>query len=151
LDRRVVVRISPGERDWRFTSHGFTGTVRHPLSRLLASADLRADDPAFMSRHVLRSLAIAGAAIDGWPPAVDVEIDSRAGFEGGAKLGIGTSAAVCVATTAAFCAYLGIETDVLAMALAGHIRAQGGSGSGLDVASSHQGGFIRFSRIAPRP
>src|SRR5262249_49947263 len=51
----------------------------------------------------------------------------------------------------AFCAYLGIETDVLAMALAGHIRAQGGSGSGLDVASSHQGGFIRFSRIAPRP
>ena len=150
LDRRVVVRLAPGERDWRFTSHGFTGSARHALSELLAPRDLPLDDPAYMGQHVLRTIAATGARID-WPSSVDIELDSRAGFERGAKLGIGTSAAVCVALTAACCKHLAVDADVLTLALAAHARAQAGRGSGLDVASAHRGGLIRYARGAERP
>ena len=150
LDRRVIVHMAPGERDWRFTSHGYTGRARHTLSALLGPVDLPFDDPAFMVQQVLRSIAARGERLD-WPDAVDVEIDSRAGFEAGAKLGVGTSAAVCVALSAAACAYLGSEANDLAVAFAAHARAQGGRGSGLDVASAHRGGLIRFARDVEQP
>jgi len=145
LDRRVVVRIARGERDWRFTSHGYTGSARHPLSDLLGAREISPDDPAYMIQQVLRAMVASGAHCDR-ETAVDVEIDSRAGFEAGAKLGIGTSAAVCVASTAACCAYLGVDADVLALALAAHTAAQAGRGSGLDVAAAHRGGLIRYAR-----
>jgi len=150
LDRRVVVRLAPGERDWRFTSHGYTGHARHASSNLLGPVDLPFDDPAFMGQQVLRAIAACGVQRD-WPDAVDVDIDSRQGFAAGAKLGIGTSAALCVAFSAAACAYLGSEADPLAIAFAAHARAQGGRGSGLDVASAHRGGLIRFVRDAEQP
>jgi phosphomevalonate kinase len=150
LDRRVVVRFAPGERDWRFTSYGFTGSARHTLHELQGQRALALDDPAFMTQHVLHAITAADARCD-WPQAVDVELDSRAGFERGAKLGIGTSAAVCVALTAACCRYLGLEIDVLRVALDAHARAQGGRGSGLDVAAAHRGGLIRYARGTPLP
>lgn len=67
------------------------------------------------------------------------------------KSGLGGSAAVVVATTAALRAAAELPADaeadrraLLATALAAHRRAQGGAGSGADVAASVTGGAIVF-------
>jgi phosphomevalonate kinase len=59
------------------------------------------------------------------------------------KLGIGSSAAVCTATYHALADLLK-RTPSLAEAMNLHRDFQGGKGSGLDVAASWTGGFIRF-------
>ena len=75
-----------------------------------------------------------GAAADALPSSLVIDIDSRAGFDGGRKLGIGTSAAVCAALCAALLARCGSELATFPIALAAHRSAQGGRGSGIDVA-----------------
>jgi len=67
------------------------------------------------------------------------------------KTGLGGSAAAVVATAAALQAAVDVPTDtadgrtaLLATALAAHRRAQGGTGSGGDVAASVYGGAILF-------
>lgn len=84
-----------------------------------------------------------GAALDG------VRVDSSALYEGGVKLGLGSSAAV---TTAVVGLSLGKAertldpSAVFAIADAAHAQAQGTRGSGVDVACSVYGGAIRFVR-----
>jgi phosphomevalonate kinase len=82
--------------------------------------------------------------------------DASALREGERKLGLGSSAAIVVASLAAVQAHEGGATDdaalrdaVFARALVAHRQAQGG-GSGIDVASSAWGGFILAQR-APAP
>jgi mevalonate kinase len=73
---------------------------------------------------------------------------------GGAKIGLGSSAAVTVATAAAllFAAGRSIGRDELfATALAAHRVAQDGLGSGADVAASVYGGVIRFEPRGAAP
>ncbi len=65
----------------------------------------------------------------------------------GRKLGIGSSAALCVAAYGAVARLLGIPARFLT-ALDIHHRFQGGSGSGIDVAASWHGGTLRFQRCA---
>ncbi len=77
-------------------------------------------------------------AVCGSRPELTIELDSRAFAEDGRKLGIGSSAAL----TAALVAALG--GDVYPDALAAHRRLQGGSGSGVDVATSVHGGLIKY-------
>lgn len=74
-------------------------------------------------------------------------LDSRALFDGDKKLGIGSSAALCVALIGAWSQHLGQTLD-LADYQVTHFGFQG-SGSGADVAVCHQGGVIRFSRLQP--
>jgi phosphomevalonate kinase len=64
----------------------------------------------------------------------------------GLKLGFGSSAAVSVALTAALQSYRAVEGDTGKMAMEAHDRFQGGGGSGVDVATSIQGGVIRYRR-----
>ena len=78
-------------------------------------------------------------AVCGSRPELTIELDTRAFAEDGKKLGIGSSAAL----TAALVAPLG--GDVYVDALAAHRRLQGGSGSGVDVATSVHGGLIEYS------
>lgn len=79
-----------------------------------------------------------------------IEIDTRSFHNGSQKLGIGSSAAVAVALTAAFDAISKDEDegenvgDVGAHAHAAHRRLQGGQGSGADVATSYHGGVIEY-------
>jgi phosphomevalonate kinase len=77
-------------------------------------------------------------------------IDSSALFEGAAKLGLGSSAAVLCAWAGAFRAFArsrGLPapephvTELIEL----HRRFQGGKGSGLDVAAACTGGAITFS------
>jgi len=150
VDRRVVctLRDSAGG-GWRFTTHGFAPDARHTLAALAVGADLARRDPAYLCQHVLRHLQLVGIRVDGLPAHLDIDIDSRAGFDGDKKLGIGTSAAVCCALTGALLACIGARLDVLPIALAAHRAAQGGRGSGLDVATSCEGGLVRFEGAVP--
>jgi phosphomevalonate kinase len=83
--------------------------------------------------------------------------DAAALWDEGRKLGLGSSAAILVASLGAL--ELAIEPDssdeelarrVLPAALAAHRAAQGG-GSGVDVAASALGGVLRFARAAQAP
>lgn len=72
---------------------------------------------------------------------------------GRAKLGLGSSAAVAVAASALVLARARGGPDVpgdavFGLALAAHGRAQGGRGSGADVAASVHGGAIRYRKGA---
>ena len=60
------------------------------------------------------------------------------------KLGIGSSAALTVALTAAFDAIIDDDINVLGAATDAHRRFQLGSGSGVDIACSFTGGIIEY-------
>lgn len=86
-----------------------------------------------------------------------LEIQVLSALENGAgaerKLGLGGSAAVTAAVTAALFAAAGrdvaaVHAEIFAAALAAHRAAQGNSGSGADVAAAVHGGLLLFE---PRP
>jgi phosphomevalonate kinase len=127
----------------------------------LADAPLLRSDPAYLCQHVLRQLRTAGIALDALPQTLSIDIDSRAGFDAGNKLGLGTSAAICATLTGALLKQCGSPTrlrsphpsanDVFPLALAAHRAAQGGRGSGVDVAAVCHGGLIRYETTGPAP
>ncbi len=76
-------------------------------------------------------------------------LDSRAFFEAGRKLGIGSSAAALCAWAGAFRAWMRRDGSAAAVPgiaemIALHRRFQGGAGSGVDVAASLCGGLSEF-------
>jgi phosphomevalonate kinase len=84
-------------------------------------------------------------------PAGSVLVNTGAFEEGGVKLGLGSSAAAAVATAGAIFEHAGVsiashEELLYSVAEAGHRAAQGGVGSGADVAVAVDGGFIQFVR-----
>jgi len=87
----------------------------------------------------------------GSPPDGAPELDSRALASGAAKLGLGSSAAVAAAGVGAMLEAAGCDIEYtlgLAHTLAqrAHRAAQGGIGSGADVAAAVYGGTICFAR-----
>jgi phosphomevalonate kinase len=80
-----------------------------------------------------------------------VELDSRAFFTAaGAKRGLGSSAAVAVALTAALQTALGVAPTAAAC-LAVHAAFQQQRGSGIDVCTSFHGGVITKTAAAVEP
>ncbi|MFL5319683.1 MAG: mevalonate kinase, partial [Myxococcaceae bacterium] len=67
--------------------------------------------------------------------------------EGGRKLGMGSSARAVVLTAEACRFILEDRYDALKLSLAAHALAQGGKGSGGDVAASFAGGIVRYRRF----
>ncbi len=82
-----------------------------------------------------------------WPPLA-VVIDTRGLYDvaSGLKLGLGSSAAVSVALTAAMHEYRAGGSDIGDIAMNAHDRFQGGRGSGIDVATCWRGGVILYRR-----
>lgn len=79
------------------------------------------------------------------PGPLFVELDSREFYgEDHTKMGLGSSAAVCVALTACLQQRLAGQHDLNA-ALAVHRAFQKGQGSGIDVCTSYQGGVVAMS------
>jgi phosphomevalonate kinase len=81
-------------------------------------------------------------------------IDSQALFAGGAKLGLGSSAAVLTAWAGAFAAFargqgVHLPAPSVEALIDLHRQFQGGKGSGLDVAAAYTGGAITFSLARP--
>lgn len=83
-------------------------------------------------------------AIDG---CLNIDIDSREFVAAnGRKIGIGSSAAVAVALSAAIEQIAAGGRDIRDVAIAAHRDFQGGSGSGADIACSHAGGVIVYRK-----
>jgi phosphomevalonate kinase len=106
--------------------------------------------PGTASGAALVDLVAAAAPKLAWTAV----IDSRAFYSGGAKLGLGSSAAVLVAWAGAFAAFAhargtGVAPPHVAALIELHRQFQGGRGSGLDVAASFTGGAITFSLARP--
>lgn len=142
-----VLPAEDGERDrarpsgWRFSSRGFRAepysTTRAKLGAATAPP---ADSPAWTAWHVLQALAPVAL-----PDSADVVIDTTGFYASGAKLGLGSSAAVCVALYGAICELVGRAPDFVEVAGIHH-RLQGNKGSGVDIAAAWFGGLLRFER-----
>ena len=65
--------------------------------------------------------------------------------ESGAKIGIGSSAALMTAFAAALCRACDVEEDASSIAFAAHRAFQKGLGSGVDVACCRRGGLIEYT------
>jgi phosphomevalonate kinase len=97
--------------------------------------------------RAVEALGELGTAIPRGAPLVDTE----AFRDGETKLGLGSSAAAAVAAAGAVLSYAGVDVaarrDLLfTVADEGHRAAQGGVGSGGDIAASVHGGFVGFVR-----
>ena len=143
LDARNGVAQSTATDIWRFSSRGFKASAAE-FQRLPSQPPT--EPAATLAWHVLRQFRAAEL------PPVSVLMDTQAFFADGSKLGLGSSAALCVALEGAFAALAGGQAN-RARALAAHKQAQGGLGSGIDVAASFFGGCLRFQQgeAAPCP
>jgi phosphomevalonate kinase len=151
VDRRVECTLVPTSRDvWHVTSRGFEAESTHSLARLSSPAPLAPTDPAHLLQCALLELIAHGLDPARLPRGADVTIDSSACYANGVKLGLGSSAAVVTALCAALTRITEGSDPSVTLALAAHARAQGGRGSGLDVATSHRGGLVRFRRDEKR-
>jgi len=149
VDRRVScelgARTEPG---WQFRSTGFEATSTHTLPALLDGEDLKPEDPARICQAILRTLHRHDLSVSRLPMGLEVTVDSNAFYHADTKLGLGSSAAACVALTRAFLELAQSPADTLLIALAAHHALQGGRGSGLDVATACLGGLVEFRRTA---
>ena len=139
VDRRVTCTLKPRTvGGWRFSSVGYEAV------QTLARSEVYRAKPDSLPGIVRRLLDESAA-----PEHLEVRTDSTACYLDGAKLGLGSSAAV-VAALAAALAVVGGGAPGLAELYDIHAAFQGG-GSGLDVAAAVTGGVIRFQdrRVVP--
>ena len=112
----------------------------------VSSAGMGLEDAPISSVPVLESVVgYAPASLRGGAFVVHTRVP-----QGDRKPGVGSSAAICVAGMAAMKAQVGQRLS-LADAIAAHQRAQGGKGSGYDVATCMTGGVTHFSASNTRP
>jgi phosphomevalonate kinase len=159
VNRRVHVSIEPiAGTHWRYRSDLDGGAeVRVSFDGVVA----RLEPELSWAQAAVLTTQIALVALTGSHPhrlpACDVHIQSAAlhGSGGQHKLGLGSSAAVVVALTAAVQA--GAPTwlqrsgdadpaEAYATDLYVHDQLQGGRGSGIDVAAAFHGGVLEFRR-----
>lgn len=125
---------------------------RRAKARLL-SRETAADSPVLcaVKQEVLRYGIEARGERWRLPP---VSVDTSAFRRKGRKLGLGSSSAAAVASCGAWLQSQGIQIEqerelVARLSHAGHFHAQGGRGSGVDVAACTFGGVLRFCPGAP--
>jgi phosphomevalonate kinase len=120
---------------------------RHAVGQYVPGLDPASPVVAETVRRARSALGDIAQAL----PAGSVLVDTDAFEEGGVKLGLGSSAATAVATAGAVFEHAGVsiashEELLFSVAEAGHRAAQGGVGSGADVAVAGDGGFVQFFR-----
>ena len=134
---------------WHFTSQGFAATSHHTLAQLAQPERLANDDPARLCAYLVNAYRAHMAAVNlDLPSSVHLELNSAQMYHEGAKLGLGSSAALTVAMLGivqqlAQGAEIGNEL-AFEIAHSAHRASQGGVGSGLDIATSLNGGVVRF-------
>ncbi len=133
--------------------------VLEGAAAVVTAVDARAtaivgDVPTHVS-PVLQAVAdmVSGEIFTDHPP--DVDVNSDVFFASGMKLGLGSSAAVCAAACGMLFEHAGLpivgnRDRILELASRAHFAAQGGRGSGADVAASVLGGTILFSAQGAR-
>ncbi len=94
------------------------------------------------------ALAELASSLPAAMPDVHIVIDTGEFFApDGQKLGMGSSAAACVALVGALHRLFGLQQDLAGLCFDIHRRFQSGQGSGIDVATSIYGGLIQFQRM----
>jgi phosphomevalonate kinase len=116
--------------------------AREPESELVAIA----------VRHAAHALGPNRVAL----PGGSVLVDTSAFSLNGTKIGIGSSAATAVVSVGAVMEMAGVSVAdssdlVFDVALAAHRAAQGGLGSGADVAAAVYGGILQYTRAGAGP
>lgn len=139
VERRATVTLNRSPDSRQFSATGFLTPGAHLPGSGLTDAPV--------TRIV--NLCLAHWGLSEYPEGLSVHTDSSPFFRHGKKLGLGSSASVCVATYVALARLLGRDTSVTEV-LALHRQWQGG-GSGLDVAASWHGGTIRYQSGAVTP
>jgi len=144
VDRRVTVTVAPSDDDrWHLSTPGLD------LDALTLEAD--GSIPAGLDGRTHTQLRVFDAVrtVVRCTGALSITIDSTAFFAAGHKLGLGSSAAVATALTAALSIAAGrspSREEIRILATEAHRSAQRGTGSGGDVASSSYGGLIGYVR-----
>lgn len=133
------VDATPNTNTWRVETRGIASKPSdHPVAAFLSDPNLK---PAVI-HHVLQALP-PDIVLDALPIGATVMLDTNSFQLRGQKIGIGSSAAICVATYAACADLLGTE-PIFELALSIHNNLQGKSGSGIDVAAAWHGGSLRY-------
>ncbi|MBI3178041.1 MAG: hypothetical protein HYZ27_00170 [Deltaproteobacteria bacterium] len=150
VDRYAVVRARPAPRS-EVEAHelGVRAAFEVERGRVVWGQQVTADQRAALS---LVAACIEEAAPGSTPLALEVDTRELVDAKSGAKLGLGSSAAVSVALCGALLARAGITDaqEIFARALAAHRGAQSG-GSGVDVAAACFGQSLVFrAGAAPR-
>lgn len=139
VDRRATCEISSHPALSSYSSSGFLSAAVHTPDKRAPKAPV-----ASLLRAVMTQLDTAEIH-----EHLRWHFDTRPFFDGGSKLGLGSSAALCCAIYACLCDLLD-HKPVWQEALEAHKQWQGG-GSGLDIACSWHGGVIRFQQGACAP
>lgn len=100
----------------------------------------------FVARTIDLALRVTGRETEGFSVAFE-----SSPLVNGHKLGLGSSARATVLAAEAARTGLGADFDALKLALVAHADAQGGKGSGGDVAASFAGGVVRYRRYEVGP
>ena len=144
VDRRVTVTIAASDDDrWHLSTPGLDpdALTLETDGSIPAGADERTRTRLRVFDAVRRVVRCTGA--------LSITIDSTEFFATGHKLGLGSSAAVATALTAALSTAAGrspSREEIRILATDAHRSAQRGAGSGGDVASSSYGGLIGYVR-----
>jgi mevalonate kinase len=125
------------------------GVNRYAVAQYVNGAK---SESAVVEQAMNRALRDIGENASAIPPGA-VLVDTTEFSQGPNKIGLGSSAAAAVATVGAMFENAGLAVDgqqhkIFDLADAAHRAAQGGVGSGADVAAAVYGGFIKFSRSA---
>jgi len=149
IDRRVRVTVAASAADCHSVSTpGYLDGCRR--FRLNNNGDLAWLEPA-PERGAFSLVEEIWKCFDTAPwPNLSLSIDTQAFYDelSGLKIGLGSSAAVAVALTAALQRFSATGTDSGSLAMDAHGRFQDGHGSGVDVAASLHGGVIEYRRGA---
>lgn len=148
VNRRARVRLSASDdADWHIDAADIgihDARCRFDAAGRLQCVQLNATDRA--------SLALLAAVLESFARQCEthparIVLETQAFFSedhGHSKLGLGSSAALAVALSGAVCAYAHGDVPELADVRRAHNQAQGGRGSGLDVATSLHGGVLTY-------
>lgn len=137
VNHRATARITRQNKDWHTVSAPGYSSVE---GRFLAAG---AEPEWLQGEDEYKLVDVAWRALDGCSDGgLAIELDTRAFFDhvSGVKLGLGSSAAMTVALTAA----MSRSNDVFGEASDVHRAFQAGSGSGVDIATSVHGGLLEY-------
>lgn len=139
----VTVSAAAGER-WNLSTPGLGIAAQElgPTGELPGTMDDRTRRALRVFDAVRETVAAAGKLPQ---EPLDVVIDSSAFSRSGGKLGLGSSAAVAVALSAALANPQPDRPALFALADTAHRLAQNGAGSGGDVAAIVYGGLISYT------
>lgn len=147
VSRRAIVSVMPADTGWhRVSAPGYSATEGRFVTEGNVPRWLQGANEYRLVDAAWRALRKTDSGF------LSIELDSRAFFDSGSgsKVGLGSSAALTVALTAAMTGSL----DLLDNAIRVHRRFQSDAGSGVDIATSAHGGLLEYrmqgAQIAPR-